>query len=304
MLKSNPPIPPRQTQRFLRELLEARGLRPNGKLGQCFLVDLNLLDLIVREAELSPLDLVLEVGTGTGSLTMKLGQAAGAVLGVELDAGLFSLAQDFTQHLPNVKLLHADILQSKNHINPVVLQLLGDGQQRGGFARLKLIANLPYVVATPVIANLLLTDLPLERMVVTVQWELAERLGAKPSTPDYGALAVFVQSVAEVTLLRKLPASAFWPKPKVESGIVKIVPSAVKRANVGDVPAFREFLHYLYLHRRKNLRGGLLAFLGERFDKPSLDEHLAQHGVDGQIRAEALSVAEHVRLFHSFRPPG
>jgi 16S rRNA (adenine1518-N6/adenine1519-N6)-dimethyltransferase len=300
---SNTHFVPRHTQRYLRELLEARGLRPNSKLGQCFLIDLNLVDLIVREAQLGPEDLVLEVGAGTGSLTLKLGEQAGAVLGAELDAGLFKLAQDFTQHLPNVKLLHADILASKNRLNPEVLRLLREGQVRGGFQRLKLVANLPYVVATPVIANLLLTDLPLERMVATVQWELAARLAAKPRAPDYGALSVFVQSVADVTILRKLPASAFWPRPKVESGIVRIVPSATKRAQVGDVAALREFLHHLYLHRRKNLRGALLTFLGARYTKPALDDHLARHDFDPQGRAEALCVAEHVRLWRSFRSP-
>src|SRR5205814_7641611 len=137
----------------------------SSKLGQCFLIDLNLIDVIVREAELTRDDLVLEVGVGTGSLTMKMAELAGAVVGVEIDAGMFALASDFTRAWPNVKLLHGDVLASKHVLNPEVVQLLREGRDRGGFKRLKLVANLPYVVATPVIANLLLLEeLPLERM--------------------------------------------------------------------------------------------------------------------------------------------
>lgn len=295
-----PPLssPPRQTQTHLRELFEARGLRPSSKLGQCFLIDLNLIDLILREAELTRADLVLEVGTGTGSMTIQLGERAGAVIGVEIDPGMFAIAAEYSRVLANVKLLHADVLESKHRLNPEMLGLVRDGLTRGGFARLKLIANLPYVVATPVIANLLvLDDLPLERMVVTIQWELAARLAAAPATPDYGALSVLVQCLADVAIIRKLPPSAFWPKPMVDSAIVKIMPSAARRDSVGDVVGFQQFLHHLYLHRRKNLRGGLLAFLGERITKPALDEQLARHGFDGQTRAESLVPAEHLRLW-------
>ncbi len=290
--------PPRQTQTYLRELFEARGLRPSSKLGQCFLIDLNLIDLIAREAELTVDDLVLEVGTGTGSMTTQMALLAGAVVGIEIDPGMYAIAYDYTRGLPNVKLLHADVLANKNKLNPELVQLLREGRERGSFKRFKLIANLPYVVATPVIANLLLLeDLPFERMVVTIQWELAARLPAIPSTPDYGGLSVLVQTLADVTLVRKLAPSAFWPKPKVDSAIVKIMPTAAKREAVGDVAGFREFIHQLYLHRRKNLRSGLIAFLSERFAKPELDERLARHGFDGKCRAETLSPEEHLRLW-------
>lgn len=297
---SVPQSAPRQTQSYLRELLEARGLRPNGKLGQCFLIDLNLIDLILREARLGPADLVLEVGTGTGSLTSRLAQQAGAVLGVEIDRGLFALAQDLTRALPNVRLLQGDILESKHRLNPRVLELLQEGLSRGGFQQIKLVANLPYVVATPVIANLLLSELPLERMVVMVQWELAARLAARPGTADYGALSVLVQSLADVELLRKLPPAAFWPRPQVDSAIVRLLPQAERRRQVGNVPAFHQFLHDLYLHRRKNLRGALLAFLGKEWSKAELDRHLERHDFDGQVRAETLGVEDHQRLAKLF----
>ncbi len=291
---------PRQTLSYLRELFEARGLRPRSKMGQSFLIDLNLIDLIARIAELDARDLVLEVGTGSGSLAARLAQQAGGVLGVELDAGFYALARETTAALPGVTLLHADILQNKNQLNPDVLRALDEQRRQPGVERLKLVSNLPYVVATPVIANFLLAGIPFERMVVTIQWELAERLAARPSTKDYGALSVIVQSLADVELVRRLPPSAFWPRPKVDSGLVRIRPRSEKRARVveqsGGVQRFHGFVRNLYLHRRKNLRGALLPIVRATFDKQQLDERLRAGGFDPAGRAEALSVEQHLRL--------
>jgi len=292
---------PRQTQSYLRNLFAARGLRPKSKLGQCFLIDLNLMDLIVKTAELSRRDLVLEVGCGTGSLTCKLAAEAGGLLGVEIDRDFFELARQNTLMEKNVLLVNADILESKHRINSKVLETLEKMLSAGPADRLKLVSNLPYVVATPVISNLLLTELPFERMVVTIQWELAERLAAQPGTKDYGALTVLVQSLAEVEIVRRLPPQAFWPRPKVDSGLVLIRPSAQRRARHADLPGFHAFIRDLYLHRRKNLRGALLPQLAHRFTKPQLDEALTGHGFDPSGRAEALSVEEHLRLFDVLR---
>src|SRR5438445_486978 len=123
-----------------------------------------------------------------------------------------------------------------------------------------LVANLPYVIATPLISNLLVAGLPIERMVVMVQWEIAERLRASVGTKDYNALSVLVQSVADVEVVRKVLPSNFYPRPKVDSAIVMIKPNAEKRAKVGDVALFRTFLRDLYTHRRKNLRQALIGW--------------------------------------------
>src|SRR5262249_39074875 len=144
----------------------------------------------------------------------------------------------------------------------------------------KVVANLPYAVATPVISNLLLSDASFERMVVTVQWEIAERLMAKPGTKDYSSLAVLVQSLASVELVRQLPPSVFWPRPKVDSAIILIKPDKAKREHVGDVIHFREFLRDLYTHRRKNLRGALAGWPGGRKDKTDVDHKLEELGLD------------------------
>jgi 16S rRNA (adenine1518-N6/adenine1519-N6)-dimethyltransferase len=235
-------------------LLGERNIRPKKKLGQNFLVDLNLLDLIVRTAELSPVDVVLEVGSGTGSLTNLLAAEAGAVVTVEIDPAFAELTREAIAGRTNVTSIRADILRNKNELNEEVVSAVSQARERAGCTRFKIVANLPYVVATPVISNFLLSDGVPERMVVTVQWEIAERLTANPGTKDYGALAVLVQSVADVEMVRRLPPSVFWPRPKVASAIVMIKPQAAKRARVGDVGRFRRFLRDLYTHRRKNLR--------------------------------------------------
>jgi 16S rRNA (adenine1518-N6/adenine1519-N6)-dimethyltransferase len=287
---------PRQTLSYLRSLLQARGIRPKNKLGQCFLIDLNVLDLLLRAAELTRDDLAVEVGSGTGSLTTRLAEEAGAVLSVEMDPAFFALTNETIGGRQNVVLLHADILKNKNELNPKVLLALEELTRRSACRRLKLVANLPYAVATPVMANFLLSDLSFERMVVTVQWEIAERLTARPSTKAYGALAVLVQSLADVKLVRRLAPSVFWPRPQVASAIVSIRPNAEKRARVGDVIRFRNFLRDLYVHRRKNLRAALAAWPTGQRDKEDVDRKLSALGLDGTLRAEALPIEEHLRL--------
>lgn len=294
---ANPQPSPRQTLTYLRNLMEARGIHPKNKLGQSFLIDLNLLDVLVRAAELKQDDLVLEVGSGTGSLTSRLAEQAGAVLSVELDPNFFTLAREVMAGRPNVTLLCADILKNKNELNPDVLATLAELRSDSRYSRLKLVANLPYAVATPVISNLLLSELPFERMVVMVQWEIAERLLAQPGSKDYGALSVLVQSLAEVEAIRRhVPPTVFWPRPQVASAIVHIRPSAAKRAQVGDVVRFRNFLRDLYTQRRKILRSALSGLPSGRRKKADVDQKLAELAIDPTARAEDLSLEAHLRL--------
>jgi 16S rRNA (adenine1518-N6/adenine1519-N6)-dimethyltransferase len=293
-------VAPRQTLSYLRQLFEERHIRPKNKLGQNFLIDLNLLDLIARTAELTKQDLAIEIGCGTGSLTTRLAEQAGAVLAVEVDPAFYSLAQETVAGRENVALVHADVLRNKNELAPDVLTALDELRRRTGCDRFKLVANLPYAVATPVISNFLLRDLPFERMVVTVQLEIAERLTARPGTKDYGALAVLVQSLAEVNLVRRLPPAVFFPRPQVASAIVLIRPSPAKRERVGDVVRFRHFLRDLYTHRRKNLRGALAGMPGSRRAKDEVDRKLTELELDGTIRAEQLDLEQHLRLCEVF----
>ncbi len=160
-------------------------------------------------------------------------------------------------------------------------------------------ANLPYAVATPVISNLLLSDLTLERMGGDGAMGRSPNclITATPSTKaEYSSLAVLVQSLADVSLVRKLSPHVFWPRPQVESAIILIRPDPVKRAQVGDVVRFRCFLRDLYAHRRKNLRGALAALANADFSKEDVDRKLAELGLDGTLRAETLDLEQHLRL--------
>jgi len=292
---------PRQTLSFLADLFKRHGLRPKNKLGQNFLIDLNLIDVLLRAAELTREDLVVEVGTGTGSLTARLADEAGAVFSVELDPDFHTLAKANLGERLNVRLVHADILRNKNQLNPRVLDALTECRGHYALPHLKFVANLPYAVATPVISNFLLQDgYSFERMVVTVQWEIAERLWASPGRKDYGALSVLVQSLADVQLVRRLGPGVFFPRPKVDSAIVLIRPHAERRAQAPDPHKLRIFLRDLYAHRRKNLRGGLVSMPELRGNKELVDRKLAALGIDGTVRAETLSVEEHWRLCEAF----
>jgi 16S rRNA (adenine1518-N6/adenine1519-N6)-dimethyltransferase len=296
---SNRPSP-RQTLSYLKRLFDSYGLEAKSKLGQNFLIDLNLLDLVVRAAELDSTDAVLEVGTGTGSLTAEMAKVAGCVTTVEIDKMLQPVAEQIVGHRPNVRFVFGDALASKNLLNPDMLKAWDEFAIKNNCTRRKLVANLPYVIATPLISNLLLTELPIERMVVMVQWEIAERLRAEVGTKEYNALSVMVQSVADVEIVRKVLPTNFHPRPKVDSAIVKITPNPVKRAKVGNVPRFRAFLRDLYVHRRKNLRQALSGWPSGRKDKSEIDAKLKEIGIDGTLRSEALSLQQHLELSAAF----
>jgi 16S rRNA (adenine1518-N6/adenine1519-N6)-dimethyltransferase len=293
------PLPvssPRQTLSYLRRLFESHGLTAKNKLGQNFLIDLNLLDLLVRTAELDTHDAVLEVGTGTGSLTAQLANHAGAVVTIEIDPALQPIARQIVGERTNVRFLYGDALAKKSELNPEMMRVWEEFAREKGCTRKKLVANLPYVIATPLISNLLVARADIERMVVMVQWEIAERLRATPGTKDYNALSVLVQSVADVEVVRKVLPSNFYPRPKVDSAIVLIKPNSHKRAQVGDVAKFRVFLRDLYVHRRKNLRQALCGWPSGRKDRAEVDAKLAELGIEGTVRSETLDIDQHLKL--------
>lgn len=291
---------PRQTLSYLRGLLQSHGLEPKSKLGQNFLIDLNLLDLIGRTAELTRDDSILEVGSGTGSLTALMADQAGCVFSVEVDREIQRIAEHIVGKRSNVRLYLGDALARKNELNPDALAGWDELTTRFRCSRRKLVANLPYVIATPVISNLLISEIPIERMVVMVQWEIGERMQAKPCTKDYNALSVLVQSVADVEIVRKVLPTNFFPRPKVDSAIVMIRPNAEKRAKVGDMKRWRAFLRDLYVHRRKTLRQALVGWPTGQKDKQEVDAKLAELGFDGTLRSETMDIDQHLRLFEAF----
>jgi 16S rRNA (adenine1518-N6/adenine1519-N6)-dimethyltransferase len=290
-----------QTRSHLTRLFGERGLNPRRDLGQNFLIDLNLIEYILRQAELSQQDVVLEVGTGTGGLTAWLAQRAAAVVSVEYDRNVHALAAAKLAGLENLTLLQADALKNKNRLNPVVLDTLRQQLAAAPGRSLKLIANLPYNVATPVISNLVATDLSWTLMVVTVQHELALRMTAAPSTSHYGSLAVWLQAQCRVEILKKLPPSVFWPQPQVHSAIVRIQPDAQRRALIADRSFFHDYVRNVFLHRRKQLGKEILAMFAGRVDRSATAPVLAQLGIGSHARAEQLPVAAHVDLANALQ---
>lgn len=285
-----------QTLTFLRRRFEEVGFHPRVMFGQNFLIDLNLLRVLLDTADLGPDDVVLEVGTGTGSLTAQMAKKAAEIVTVEIDRQIFQLASEELIDYPNVTMLLTDILKNKNKLNPEVLHAVEVKLAASPSRRFKLAANLPYNVATPLISNLLALDRPPEAMIVTIQREVAERMAAAPGHKDYSALSVWVQSQCEVEIARILPPSAFWPRPKVDSAFLKITFNPALRARIPDLAFFHEFVRSMFFHRRKYLRSELLSAYKGRFDKPRVDGILAAAGLAPTVRAEELDVTTFLRL--------
>ncbi len=281
----------RQTKSFLIERFREMGIRPTTRHGQNFLIDLNLHQVIVDAADLSTDDVVLEVGTGTGALTALMAERAGAVVTVELDAHLFELASELLFDLPNVTMLRQDALHNKNTFDQRLLDAVGKQLAAAPGRRLKLVANLPYNIATPVVSNLLLAPFVPHSMTVTIQKELADRLMAAPSTKDYGALSVWIQSQADVELVRVLPPNVFWPVPKVTSAVVRIVVDPERRAAIPDLRYFHQLTKSLFLHRRKFLRANIVAAMKHHLTKEQVDSLMDEMGFAADARTEQLDVA-------------
>lgn len=282
---------PRQTISFLQKRFREVGLEPDKRHGQNFLIDINLIDLLIRAADLGPNDVVLEIGTGTGSLTARMADQAGHVVTVEIDQHLFLLSSEELIDYTNVTQLHQDALKNKNNLSDTVLQTVRDKLAEVPGRQFKLAANLPYNVATPILSNLLSTDITPVSMTATIQRELAERIVAPPRTKDYSALSIWMQALCEVEIVRIMPPDVFWPRPKVDSAIIKIVPKPEKRATIPDLTYFHNFVRSLFFHRRKFLRSVLVSAFKDRLEKPDIDAIMAKHNFGPNTRAEELDVA-------------
>ncbi|MEC8557619.1 MAG: 16S rRNA (adenine(1518)-N(6)/adenine(1519)-N(6))-dimethyltransferase RsmA [Planctomycetota bacterium] len=279
----------RQTLSYLQNRFQAAGLQPQTKFGQNFLIDLNLVEMIANTAEISQRDVVLEVGTGMGSLTGLLAAKAGHVVTIEIDSLLAPLAaHEFEDH-ENVTLLQQDALKRKNKLHPQVVETLQEKLAAISGSRLKLVANLPYNVATPILSNLLDMKPWPTRMVATIQKELAQRIIAKPSTKDYSALSVWIQAQCKAEIVRLIPPTVFWPAPKVDSAILDIQPQKVMRKRIKDPDFFHRLVRNIFIHRRKFLRSALVSAVKPDLDKPAVDEIMAEMEFDAQTRAEQLT---------------
>ncbi|MCK5564619.1 MAG: ribosomal RNA small subunit methyltransferase A [Planctomycetes bacterium] len=245
-----------QTKQQIQALLASMGASPKKRFGQNFLIDLNLMRLLIDEAGICKDDVVLEVGTGTGSFTEGLAEAAGKVITVDVDTTLFTIASKQLADRKNVQLINADILKNKHRLARKVVEAVRQSQLEL-CGRVLLVANLPYQVAATVMVNLITGEggsITADAMCVTIQKEVADRMVAAPNSGDYGVLSIFMQATGEATVLRKLKPSVFWPAPQVESSMVKFVRDEEKVSRIHDMEFFRETVNLFMGHRRKMMQ--------------------------------------------------
>jgi 16S rRNA (adenine1518-N6/adenine1519-N6)-dimethyltransferase len=241
-----------QTKHQIRQLLSSAGVRPNRRLGQHFLIDLNLMRLLADSADIQKNDVVLEVGCGTGSMTELLTQKTGKVIAVELDRNLSEIAEKQLAKDENVQLINADILYSKHTLNHAVVDALASAQEqcRG---RILLVANLPYDIASSLMMNLVTGPTIADAMYVTVQKEVAERMTATPASGNYGILSIFLGATGKVKTIRTLKPAVFWPQPKVDSAMVRFVRNRAKCDRIVNMELFGKIVHLFMGHRRKTI---------------------------------------------------
>lgn len=291
------PIPPRiihppsqarmsQNKHEIQALLAEAGIQPRHRFGQNFMIDRNLVRLVAEAGKIEPGDWIIEVGPGTGTLTEELLNCGQSVTAVEIDRDLAALLRNRFAGRENFHLIEADALAGKHRLNEELLTALAAAMQRG--QRAKLVANLPYNIASPLAIELLIAGVDL--LAFTVQKEVADRLRAEAGSDDYGPLSVMAQMLAKVEVLRALPPQAFWPSPKIESSLVRLI----RDNRLGDrASAFGVFVHQLFSARRKTLRKALL-----QAGYPP-EELLANLPINDQDRPEVLTPKEFLEMFEA-----
>ncbi|MEA3337624.1 MAG: 16S rRNA (adenine(1518)-N(6)/adenine(1519)-N(6))-dimethyltransferase RsmA [Chloroflexota bacterium] len=273
----------------LGDLLRRHGLKPRKGLGQNFLADPVHLDRIVEAAELSSDDLVLEVGPGVGTLTVRLAARAGHVVAIELDQKLFPALEEVLSQSPNVTVIHGDILQ----LTPTQLTI---DHRQFTIDDYKVVANLPYYITSAAIRHLLTTDRPPTLLVLTVQREVAQRIVAQP--PDMSLLAISVQFYAKPEIVARIPAGAFYPAPKVDSTILRLRVGMNPAVQVASEDDFFRVVRAGFSQRRKQLRNALKGGLG--LTPLQATALLEAAEVAPQRRAETLSLGEWAKLANNW----
>lgn len=276
-----------------RAVLDAANLAPLKRFGQNFLADANMREFLLRAAGITLETLVLEIGAGPGLFTAEIARLAGHVVAVEIDRRLIPVAREELSVHPNATLVEGDVLAPDHEtLAPAVRAALNE-RLSSGFKSVRVLSNLPYNGAATMIVALLESGLPIDRMVVTVQKEVAKRIAARPGDRENGALTLLVQSLAEVRILRRVPPAVFWPRPKVESAVLEIVPRAKPSVGRDGYSSFKALLGDLFRHPRKTIANSLEA--AER-DGTRI---LVTCGIDPTRRAQTLTVEEVRHLLSS-----
>ncbi|WP_455542136.1 16S rRNA (adenine(1518)-N(6)/adenine(1519)-N(6))-dimethyltransferase RsmA [Intestinibacter sp.] len=273
------------SHRATKEVVNKHNFKFSKSLGQNFLIDDNVIDRILDGARLSETDRIIEVGPGIGTLTREMGKVAENVVAIEIDKTLIPILKETLADLDNVEVVNEDILK-------VDVQGLINEKLNGG--PVKLVANLPYYITTPIVMKFLEEDIPVTDIVVMVQKEVADRMNAKPSTKDYGALSVAVQYYCDTEIVAKAPRHMFVPQPNVDSIVIGLHVRDEKKYVVDNEDIFFKTVKASFGQRRKTLLNSLggLGFLS----KDEIREALQAANIDEKRRGETLSIDEFANL--------
>ena len=273
------------SHRATKDIVDKHGFKFSKSLGQNFLIDDNVIDKIIDGARVKEGDKVIEVGPGIGTLTREMAKRAEKVVAVEIDKNLIPILKETLADFGNTEVVNEDIL--KVDINKLVDEKLSGGP-------VKLIANLPYYITTPIVMKFLEEDIPVTDIVVMVQKEVADRMNAVPSTKDYGALSVAVQYYCDTEIVAKAPRHMFIPQPKVDSTVIGLHIREEKKYKADNEQLFFKTVKAAFGQRRKTLLNSLSS-MGV-LDKAKIKEVLAEAGIDEKRRGETLSIEEFANL--------
>lgn len=261
------------------------------KFGQNFLIDTHVLDKIIRAAEIGKDDLVLEIGPGIGTMTQYLSCAAGKVIAVEIDRALIPILEDTLDGYDNVRVINEDVLK-------VDIRKLVEEENEG--RPIKVVANLPYYITTPIIMGLFENHVPIKSITVMVQKEVADRMQVGPGTKDYGALSLAVQYYAKPYIVANVPPNCFMPRPKVGSAVICLERHEHPPVEVRDEKLMFRVIRASFNQRRKTLANGLKNSPEIDFSKEEIEGAIEKLGKGASVRGEALTLAEFAQLANHF----
>lgn len=257
------------------------------KFGQNFLIDPHVLDKIITAAGVTKDDMVLEIGPGIGTMTQYLADAARQVVAVEIDTKLIPILEDTLKDYHNIKVINDDILK---------LDIKQLAEQYNDGHPIKVVANLPYYITTPIIMGLFEGDVPIDNITVMVQKEVADRMQVGPGSKDYGALSLAVQYYAEPYIVANVPPNCFIPRPNVGSAVIRLTRHAVPPVEVTDPALMFKLIRASFNQRRKTLQNGLNNSPEVNFTKEEIIRAIESLGVSATIRGEALTLARFAEL--------
>ena len=269
------------------EVLQKYNFSFQKKFGQNFLIDPHVLDKIIAAAEITKDDFVLEIGPGIGTLTQYLAEAAREVVAVEIDSTLIPILEDTLSAYDNVSVINEDVLK-------VDLRKLAE--ERNGGKPIKVVANLPYYITTPIIMSLFESHVPLKSLTVMVQKEVALRMQAGPGTKDYGALSLAVQYYASPYLAANVPPNCFMPRPNVGRAVIRLTRFEETPVQVKDEKLLFRLIRASFNQRRKTLQNGLVNSQELDFTKEQVAAAIATLGVSPSVRGEALTLEQFAAL--------